>query len=214
MGRGGYAIAASALRTIGLVAALVLPAYVLWDGREQAFGSAEVAAAAPASEDGWATLLLGGPSGAPARPLPAIEPQAPPRAQASAPLDAAPAAPSEGARQQDSRPHAPPRSRTRPAGDAFLPVLVEERRTPLDVTSAPRTDDAASAAPRVPDDFELVIAPNMTLGEIAQIYYDTAHPDVVRALANYNGLSDPDALRVGRTLWVPDRAKLGVDLGR
>lgn len=238
-GSRGWSIAASALRLVVVAGAVALPARLLWTERATAFGEREVAAAATAPEPGWAAVLLGGPSGAPARPLPTTE--APPRKPAgSAPNgprrgDAAPTSPGERTgRHTGSDPGGAalgaPASSTADgdsqAGAAgatpFLPALREEQRargpvllssTGGDPGGQPGGDPSggASVPPRVPDDFELKVAPNTTLGEIARIYYGTARPSVVRALAAYNGLADPDLLRSGQTLFVPERSKLDLD---
>jgi nucleoid-associated protein YgaU len=57
-------------------------------------------------------------------------------------------------------------------------------------------------------DFELEVRAGQTLSQIAYAHYGTAPEALVKALATYNGLSDPDALRAGRRLLLPDRSKL------
>lgn len=58
-------------------------------------------------------------------------------------------------------------------------------------------------------DLELVVRSGQTLSEIAQEHYGTSRPSLVLALARYNGLDDPDRVRVGATIRLPDRELLG-----
>lgn len=58
-------------------------------------------------------------------------------------------------------------------------------------------------------DLELVVRSGQTLSEIAQDHYGTSRPSLVLALARYNGLEDPDRVRVGATIRLPDRERLG-----
>lgn len=235
------AIAAGGLRLVVVAAAVAVPTRLLWQEREVAFGGTDVAASESDREPGWAAVLLGGPSGAPARPLP-LPPVAGDVDDAGAPgrsdgpdrndpgdAGAAGSAPAPGSRgsatsrdgasaavgDHGSNHHATgphttgPHATGRGGSAPFLPALREEQR---DRQGTPPTPSGtAPLPPRVPDDFELTVAPNTTLGEIAQVYYGTARPSLVRALATYNGLADPNKLRSGQTLFVPDRSRLGLD---
>ena len=57
-------------------------------------------------------------------------------------------------------------------------------------------------------DLELLVPPGATLSEIAAEHYGTAAPALVAALAAYNGLTSPDALRSGTRLKLPSRERL------
>ncbi len=94
-----------------------------------------------------------------------------------------------------------------------------ERRAPrpewLDSASAPTEPDgdtgqvAIQVEPEPLPDLELVVRSGQTLSEIAQEHYGTSRPSLVLALARYNGLEDPDRVRVGATIRLPDRERLG-----
>jgi len=80
-------------------------------------------------------------------------------------------------------------------------------------TAAPPLESAPQPVPDpllLPPDFEVVVAKGLTLGEISATYYGTSRPRFVQALAAYNGLSDPNKLRLGQKLRVPHRDKLGL----
>lgn len=99
------------------------------------------------------------------------------------PVVAAPRSPeSDAAEGEDSSAEAPPESAPQPVPDPLL----------------------------LPPDFEVVVAKGLTLGEISATYYGTSRPRYVQALAAYNGLSDPNKLRLGQKLRVPHRDKLGL----
>lgn len=211
------------LRLVVVAAAIAVPASVLWQHRDVAFPAFSTVAAAT-TETGWASLVLGAPSGAPARPLPELESQPTPiddaahvgtrsgdrsngrRAVGSSSAGDLGADVGEDRAQSDGRPpHRP-----------FLPAPspVDPRDQGHQGSGGAR--GATNVEPPLelrafPDDFEVRVARNLTLGEIAQAHYGTSRPTVVKALATYNGLDDPNKLRAGQTLRVPDRAKLGLD---
>ena len=81
------------------------------------------------------------------------------------------------------------------------------RPEPVEPSDA-RDEPAPSAEPEpwAPEelaDFELTVQPGQTLSGIAQARYGTAGRRVVQALAEYNGLADPDSLRAGARLRLP-----------
>jgi hypothetical protein len=55
---------------------------------------------------------------------------------------------------------------------------------------------------------KIVVAPGQSLSTICQSRYGTSRPEVVQALARYNGLKDVNALRAGDTLLVPPLEQL------
>ena len=62
--------------------------------------------------------------------------------------------------------------------------------------------------PRWPADLELTVRPGQSLSKIVAQSYGRSTDDLVRRLASYNGLSNPDRLRAGQDLRVPVREKL------
>jgi nucleoid-associated protein YgaU len=53
-----------------------------------------------------------------------------------------------------------------------------------------------------------VVRSGQSLSKIAAQSYGRSTDDLVRRLAEYNGLADPDRLRAGQDLLVPVREKL------
>jgi nucleoid-associated protein YgaU len=94
-----------------------------------------------------------------------------------------------------------------PAGDGWSRVIVGrpsgvEPLLPIEAPQLPR------AAPREGRDAALGAARHEvqrgeSLSVICQRHYGSARPSLVRALASYNGLADPDDLRAGRVLELP-----------
>ncbi|QDU85840.1 hypothetical protein Pla163_29810 [Planctomycetes bacterium Pla163] len=203
------------LRFVVVTAAVAVPAHVLWTHRDVALPSFGTVAAASTPQPGWASLVLGAPSGAPERPLPELEPP-PQRAGLERTGDERSSAGPDpnDARRADERPEVErpeddgARSEHRPFLPAPPPIAdgSERRAEPPAPESEPPLELRT-----FPDDFEIRVERNLTLGEIAQAHYGTSRPSVVKALAAYNGLDDPNKLRAGRTLRVPDRGKLGLD---
>lgn len=60
-------------------------------------------------------------------------------------------------------------------------------------------------------DFEREVQSGESLSRIAELFYESAAPDLVERLAEYNGIEDPDQLRAGHVLFLPSREKLGLD---
>ena len=52
------------------------------------------------------------------------------------------------------------------------------------------------------------VQPGQTLSGIAHAHYGTAPAALVQALADYNGIGDPDALRAGAWVLLPERERL------
>jgi nucleoid-associated protein YgaU len=57
-------------------------------------------------------------------------------------------------------------------------------------------------------DGHVVVQSGDTLSRLCQAHYGTSRPDVVQALAAYNGLKDADSLRAGQTLNLPNLERL------
>jgi len=51
--------------------------------------------------------------------------------------------------------------------------------------------------------FEMRVQPGQVLSRICALRYGTSNPELVRRLAEYNGLSDPDNVKVGALLRLP-----------
>lgn len=74
-------------------------------------------------------------------------------------------------------------------------------------------DDGAAAAdapePEYAPDARYEVLSGDHLGGICQRHYGTARPALVEAVARYNALASPDAIRAGSILLLPDRGLLG-----
>ena len=68
--------------------------------------------------------------------------------------------------------------------------------------------EAAAPAPKPAGDETYTVRAGDTLGEIAKRKYGSAAARYVDAIAKRNGLKDPDTLRVGAVLTLPDPASL------
>jgi nucleoid-associated protein YgaU len=95
------------------------------------------------------------------------------------------------------------------AGEA---VLIVGRPSGAEPRSRPN-EPAAPQMRRVESepalsDFTQEVQGGQTLSGIAHVHYGQSGPALVRALATYNGLSDPDQLRAGQTLRLPPIEKL------
>ena len=78
------------------------------------------------------------------------------------------------------------------------------RPTPAEQAMPPAAPQAESAL----EDYALEVQPGQTLSGIAYLHYQESGPALVRALAAYNGLEDPDQLRAGKALRLPPRQRL------
>lgn len=95
-----------------------------------------------------------------------------------------------------------------PAGRAVLTVGAPSGAAPLEEPVPEEVVDAGDfALPDLPD-FELTVQPGQTLSQICEAHYGTAASSLVRALADYNGLADVDALGVGERLRLPEIGEL------
>ncbi len=89
---------------------------------------------------------------------------------------------------------------------------------PSGAEPVPRPARAARAAPSDPvlgpapvgphpdlalGDFSLEVQPGQSLSGIAYLHYGRSGPSLLRALAEYNALPDPDRLRAGQILKLP-----------
>lgn len=158
---------------VGLVLVLALGGYAVQllvgaGGRDEQPRTGEDPDGPP---PGWGRVVLGAPSGAPARPRPAA-PESPTPAPPT--VDGPRASSSHTAPLDDDGPVAPP----------------------------------AEPPPRYPADLELVVRPGQSLSKIVAQSYGRSTPDLVRRLAAYNGMSDPNLLQAGQSLRVPVKDKL------
>ncbi|MEZ5980661.1 MAG: hypothetical protein R3F34_20970 [Planctomycetota bacterium] len=189
---GVGAFVGTLLRILVVGVAIAVPARVLLDHRDALRFDGPVETARN-ERPGWAEVVLGAPSGVEPRERPAVL-----HALSARTLGAPTPAEDSAAEEWDEIDD--------PQGG-----WIDAR--PVDPRNPPRVDEdvAPPAPPPVARDFELVVEPNITLGEICSVYYGTARPKVVKAVATYNGLDDPNKLRAGRTLLLPDRSKLGLE---
>jgi hypothetical protein len=66
------------------------------------------------------------------------------------------------------------------------------------------------AAPLQEPDFTMIVRSGQSLSMISEQHYRSAQPELVRALAQYNSLPDPNRIRAGKTLQLPALEKLQV----
>lgn len=86
------------------------------------------------------------------------------------------------------------------------PAAQEEVRAAPRVTPPPQQPQQAKPAPAALPTH--VVQAGENLGRICAQIYGTSDKRLVQAVAKANGLSSPDAIRVGQTLVLPDRAQL------
>lgn len=143
--------------------------------------------AADTNTAGWSRLILGRPSGA--EPLPIPEP-VPGEGRPGLPGGASYGGGAPGSGQSTVRGGTPEVSPS-----TLRPVGVD-----------------ATVAPRYARDFEYVVRNNDSLGVICQKHYDERPlHKLVEAVALYNDLKSPNAIRVGDTILLPDAAVLFPD---
>jgi hypothetical protein len=69
----------------------------------------------------------------------------------------------------------------------------------------PAQEQGAQASPEELADFVMEVRSGQTLSGIAHAVYGTAPSGLVKRLAEYNGLADPNLLRAGQRLALPPR---------
>jgi nucleoid-associated protein YgaU len=79
---------------------------------------------------------------------------------------------------------------------------------PQVAAAAAQGEDWERAAAERLGDFELEVRPGQTLSQIAHAHYRSHAPELLRALAAYNGLADPDRVKAGQRLRLPPVEKL------
>jgi hypothetical protein len=183
---------------IGVLSLLAaFAAAALWQSRWHAEAEARreaLRAGAPSSieiapEDeapGWGRVIIGRPSGADPVERGALAAES--RGDASSPPRA-----TTDTRMPNRAPSAAAPSAAAPS--AAAPTSAAQ--TPL--ASSPRASATES---------KIVVAPGQSLSTICQSRYGTSRPEVVQALARYNGLKDANALRAGDTLRAPPLEQL------
>ena len=65
------------------------------------------------------------------------------------------------------------------------------------------TEFSSKSVVRAPADWELVVGKGDVLSRIVRVHYGRVSPELEQRLAEYNGLSSPDKLKVGQTLYLP-----------
>jgi nucleoid-associated protein YgaU len=90
------------------------------------------------------------------------------------------------------------------APSGALPPAAEPRAP----APAPNPAPAPEAPPPQARSFELTVSPGQSLSTICKEHYGTASVALVGALARFNGLASPDALRAGQKLELPPLEKL------
>jgi len=73
---------------------------------------------------------------------------------------------------------------------------------------APTPQPAPAPQPAPQRGEELVVEPGQSLSMLCKAHYGTASVALVEALARFNGIPSPDALRSGQTLRLPPLATL------
>lgn len=77
------------------------------------------------------------------------------------------------------------------------------REIPAEPTGRGRFVDSPEPAEPRDGVFELRVQPGQVLSRICALRYGTSNSDLVRRLAEYNGLDNPDDLKVGALLRLP-----------
>jgi len=107
----------------------------------------------------------------------------------------------------------PPQERLAP-GEGVVIVGRPSGAEPVDVSRSQAVGAVAQgkdwerAASERLGDFELEVQPGQTLSQIAHAHYRSHAPELLRALAAYNGLADPDRVKAGQKLRLPPVEKL------
>jgi nucleoid-associated protein YgaU len=95
-------------------------------------------------------------------------------------------------------------------GEALLvvgrPSGAEPRPRPADPVVPQKSGGEGGASAL--SDFTQLVQDGQTLSGIAHVHYGQSGPALVRALATYNELSDPDQLKVGQSLRLPPIERL------
>ncbi len=99
-----------------------------------------------------------------------------------------------------------------PAGSAVVLVGAPSGATPLERSASEAegldvSDAGSFEHPDLPD-FELEVRSGQSLSSIARAHYGESSAALARALALYNGLDDPDRLRIGDRILLPRIEKL------
>jgi nucleoid-associated protein YgaU len=93
----------------------------------------------------------------------------------------------------------------RPSGAE--PVAPPPRPSVAHAASGGGAASGAGGAPLEPD-FTTTVRPGQSLSVICQEHYGSARAELVRALATYNGLADPDRIQVGGRIVLPPEQHL------
>ena len=94
-------------------------------------------------------------------------------------------------------------------GDKYMTVAVREYvELAAPVKSAPGASAARPAAEQSTDVQSYSIKSGDTLGALCRRYYGNSSAKYYKALASYNGIKNPNVIRVGQTLKIPPQAVL------
>ena len=93
-----------------------------------------------------------------------------------------------------------------------IPVAAAPAQAPAEPEwTSPPADLPLSPAPtstHYAPDYRYVVQAGDVLSRICKQHYGTARSALVSAVAHYNGLPTPDAIRVGEAVLLPDRTRL------
>ena len=101
------------------------------------------------------------------------------------------------------RPEAPPAPAAElPPGWGSVVLGAPSEALPPPPQPAPPSQPEPQPVPAAAEQ-ELVVEPGQSLSMLCKAHYGTASVALVEALARFNALSSPDALRAGQTLRLP-----------
>lgn len=91
----------------------------------------------------------------------------------------------------------------RPSG--AQPIPSAEQLDPVwENWTDPDDDTQGDAGPPVSQEYSYEVQPGDVLSRICSQHYGTSRASLVLAVAHYNGLDSPDAIRAGKILLLPD----------
>jgi hypothetical protein len=91
----------------------------------------------------------------------------------------------------------------RPSGAQPIPTA-EQLGPAWESWTGPDDDIQGDARPPVQQEYRYEVQSGDVLSRICSQHYSTSRASLVKAVARYNGLSSPDAIRAGKILLLPD----------
>jgi len=91
----------------------------------------------------------------------------------------------------------------RPSGAEPIPSA-EQLEPAWENWTDPDDDPGSDAPPPVSQEYRYEVQSGDVLSRICAKHYGTSRASLVDAVAHYNGLSSPDAIRAGKILLLPD----------